>query len=179
MIMRPIIISVLWLLMPTITLAADESVILQSTTSTQNSGLYDYLLPLIERDTGVKVYVVAVGTGQAITNARNCDGDLLLVHSRTDEERFVADKYGLYRENLMYNDFVIIGPEEDSAMIADAITVDDALARIADNDVIFVSRGDDSGTHKAELRLWQRIDMEPDTLAYYRETGSGMGATLS
>lgn len=179
MIMRTIIISVLWLLIPTITLAADESVILQSTTSTQNSGLYDYLLPLIERDTGVKVYVVAVGTGQAITNARNCDGDLLLVHSQTDEERFVADKYGLYRENLMYNDFVIIGPEDDSTMIADAITVDEALARIADNNVIFVSRGDDSGTHKAELRLWQRIDMEPDTLAYYRETGSGMGATLS
>ena len=153
MFIRVILIYVLCVFLPSVTLAEQESIILQSTTSTQHSGLYDYLLPLIAADTGVTVHVVAVGTGQAIRNAKNCDGDLLLVHSQIDEEQFVEDSYGLYRENLMYNDYVIIGPDTDKAMISALPTVDAALAQIAKSEAVFVSRGDDSGTHKSELRL--------------------------
>jgi tungstate transport system substrate-binding protein len=179
MFMRVILIYVLSVFLPSVTLAEQESIILQSTTSTQHSGLYDYLLPLIAADTGVTVHVVAVGTGQAIRNAKNCDGDLLLVHSQIDEEQFVEDSYGLYRENLMYNDYVIIGPDTDKVMISALPTVDAALAQIAKSEAVFVSRGDDSGTHKSELRLWQRINIHPDMLPNYREVGAGMGATLS
>lgn len=179
LLMRTVFISVFCFILPTITLANDESIILQSTTSTQSSGLYDYLLPLIATDTGVTVHVVAVGTGQAIKNAKNCDGDLLLVHSKTDEEKFVEEGFGLYRENLMYNDYVIIGPEEDNASVSSTDSVNDALGQIAKNNGIFISRGDDSGTHKAELRLWKRIDINPTELPNYREAGASMGATLS
>jgi len=159
--------------------ADDQRIILQSTTSAQNSGLYDYLIPLIAEDTGIVVHVVAVGTGQAISNARNCDGDLLLVHSKQDEEQFVKDGNGLYREDLMYNDYVLIGPSDDpiGASLADSINA--ALEKFLDQDATFVSRGDDSGTNKAELRLWQRIDVNPRDLQKYRETGSGMGATIT
>ncbi|WP_339753897.1 substrate-binding domain-containing protein [uncultured Marinobacter sp.] len=158
-----------------------DTIIVQSTTSTQNSGLYEYLLPLVERDTGVQANVVAVGTGQAIKNAMRCDGDVLLVHARPAEEKFVADGYGDYRRDLMYNDFVIIGPKADPANLAQASNVVDAMQRIQQAGAKFASRGDDSGTHKKERTLWQAASVDPTEGSgqWYLETGSGMGATLN
>ncbi len=161
--------------------AMADTIIVQSTTSTQNSGLYDYLLPIMEKDTGVQVNVVAVGTGQAIKNAMRCDGDVLLVHAKSAEEKFVAGDYGEYRRDLMYNDFVIIGPKADPANLAGASDVIDAFQRIEQAGAKFASRGDDSGTHKKERSLWQAAAIDPDVGSgqWYLETGSGMGATLN
>ncbi len=158
-----------------------ESIIVQSTTSTANSGLYDYLLPIFEGETGIEVNVVAVGTGQAIGNAANCDGDVLLVHAKSAEEKFVADGGGVMRTDLMYNDFVIVGPTEDPAGVNGTDDVQGALAKIAETGAPFASRGDDSGTHKAELALWNSAGVDPKSASgeWYRETGSGMGATLN
>jgi tungstate transport system substrate-binding protein len=163
------------------TVAADESIIMQSTTSTANSGLYDYLLPKFKQDLGITVHVVAVGTGQAIKNARNCDADVLLVHAKSAEEKFVKEGFGVQRFDVMYNDFVIVGPANDPAGIKAATTVEDSLSRIAKNESLFLSRGDNSGTHKKELALWKsaQIDPQPASGKWYRETGSGMGATLN
>ena len=162
-------------------MAADTSIIVQSTTSTKNSGLYKHLLPMFQKETGIKVNVVAVGTGQAIRNARNCDGDVLLVHAKDAEEKFVADGYGVSRANLMYNDFVIVGPREDPAKLAGSKRVLAALREVAATKSRFASRGDDSGTHKKEMQLWKesKIDPRPASGKWYRETGSGMGATLN
>lgn len=162
-------------------IAADQSIIVQSTTSTANSGLYDYLLPQFKAETGITVYVVAVGTGQALRNARNCDGDVLLVHAKAAEEQFVADGFGLSRADLMYNDFIVVGPASDPAGIQGTNQVTSALRRIAVSEAIFASRGDDSGTHKKEQLLWQAASIDPakDSGKWYRETGSGMGATLN
>ena len=162
-------------------LAFADSIIVQSTTSTKNSGLYDYILPKVSTDTGIKVNVVAVGTGQAIKNAQRCDGDVLLVHAKTSEMTFVAEGFGIERFDLMYNDFVIVGPADDPASINGAVDVSDALQKIAANEAIFTSRGDDSGTHKAELRLWKDSTIDPSKASgqWYRETGSGMGTTLN
>ncbi|MFA8384636.1 MAG: substrate-binding domain-containing protein [Pelagibaca sp.] len=161
--------------------AQDTSIIVQSTTSTANSGLYDYLLPLFQEETGIQVNVVAVGTGQAIKNAENCDGDVLLVHAKASEEKFVADGFGTERTDLMYNDFVVVGPASDPAGVAGMTDVQAALAKIADEGAMFASRGDDSGTHKKELSLWASSDVDPTSASgeWYRETGSGMGATLN
>ena len=161
--------------------ATERSLILQSTTSTANSGLYDHLLPVFEDETGIKVHVVAVGTGQAIRNARNGDGDVLLVHAKEAEEKFVADGFGVKRFNVMYNDFIIVGPPTDPAKIADLGNAKDALCKIASTRALFASRGDDSGTHKKELRLWAAANLDPskESGTWYRETGSGMGATLN
>lgn len=163
------------------TVAFAEPIIVQSTTSTKNSGLYDYLLPIAEEATGVRVNVVAVGTGQAIKNAMRCDGDVLLVHAESAEKAFVAEGYGDYRRDLMYNDFVIIGPESDPAGIANAASAIDALKKIQSSGEKFASRGDDSGTHKKELALWKEASLDPTTGSgkWYMETGSGMGATLN
>lgn len=165
------------------TSAASDSpfIVVQSTTSTQNSGLLDNILPRFKADTGIEVRVVAVGTGQAIKNAINGDGDILLVHSRQAEEAFVADGWGVKRYNVMYNDFVLVGPADDPANLQSSINITDALTTIARTKSVFVSRADDSGTHKAELRLWEiaGIDAQADSGTWYRETGSGMGATLN
>ena len=174
---------VLWLL-PTapLGLAADDGFILvQSTTSTQNSGLFDHILPKFTQSTGIEVRVVAVGTGQALKNARNGDGDVVLVHSKADEEKFVADGWGLKRHDVMYNDFAIVGPASDPAGIAGLKDPDQALKKIAEVEAPFASRGDNSGTHKAELRLWKRTKVDPTKASgdWYLETGSGMGATLN
>ncbi|WP_316013576.1 substrate-binding domain-containing protein [Roseobacter sp. HKCCA0434] len=158
--------------------ALADPVLIQSTTSTRNSGLYDAILPEFEAATGIETRVVAVGTGQAIRNATNCDGDLLIVHDRAAEDAFVAAGYGLERHALMYNDFVLIGPEEDPAGIATASGTGDALARIAAAEATFLSRGDDSGTHRKELTLWPD-DPRPASGSWYREVGAGMGATLN
>ena len=161
--------------------AQNESIIVQSTTSTANSGLYDHILPIFEAETGIRVNVVAVGTGQAIRNARNCDGDVLLVHAKPAEEAFVADGFGTKRTDLMYNDFVIVGPEGDPADVGGMEDAGDALARIAEAGALFASRGDDSGTHKKEMALWSESGVDPTGASgeWYRETGSGMGATLN
>ena len=160
---------------------ADESIVVQSTTSTANSGLYDFLLPKFEKESGIDVHVVAVGTGQAIRNAQNCDGDVLLVHARPAEEAFVEAGYGVERHDLMYNDFVIVGPPADPAGIAGLSDAPAALAAIAAAGAPFASRGDDSGTYKAEQALWEEAGLDPAAASggWYRETGSGMGATLN
>jgi tungstate transport system substrate-binding protein len=161
--------------------AQDRSIILQSTTSTANSGLYDHILPIFKRETGITVNVVAVGTGQAIKNAQNGDGDVLLVHAKTAEEKFVADGYGVERFDVMYNDFIFVGPPADPAGIAGMKDATAALEKIAASGSIFASRGDNSGTHKKELALWKDAGVDPAGASgrWYRETGSGMGATLN
>jgi tungstate transport system substrate-binding protein len=162
-------------------LAADDFIVVQSTTSTQNSGLFDHILPMFEDKTGIEVRVVAVGTGQAIRNAENGDGDVLFVHAKPAEETFVAAGHGVERHDVMYNDFVIVGPEDDPAGVAGMTDAVAALETIAEAEAPFASRGDDSGTNKAELRLWAETDVDVDAASgsWYRETGSGMGATLN
>ncbi len=161
--------------------AEERFIIVQSTTSTQNSGLFDHILPIFEEETGIDVRVVAVGTGQAIRNAANGDGDVLFVHAKPAEEQFVAEGHGVARHDVMYNDFVIVGPPDDPAGVSGMEDAVAALAKIAEAEAPFASRGDDSGTNKAELRLWQAagIDAQGASGTWYRETGSGMGATLN
>ncbi len=159
----------------------ERFVILQSTTSTQNSGLLDEILPRFTEETGIAVRVVAVGTGQALRNARNGDGDLVLVHARAQEDAFVAEGYGVDRRDVMYNDFVIVGPAADPAEIEAVDEAAQALARIAESRTEFASRGDDSGTHAKERSLWAAAGIDPTGASgkWYLETGSGMGATLN
>lgn len=161
--------------------AADEFITVQSTTSTENSGLFDYLLPKFTEKTGIEVRVVAVGTGQAIKNAANGDGDVLFVHDTPSEEKFVADGEGVSRADVMYNDFILVGPESDPVGIKGDDDVVDAFRKIAEAEAPFASRADESGTHKAELRIWEDagIDVADASGGWYAETGSGMGATLN
>lgn len=161
--------------------ASDRFIIVQSTTSTENSGLYEAILPAFTNKFGIEVRVVAVGTGQALKNAQNCDGDVVLVHARAAEEAFVANGYGVERFDVMVNDFVIVGPASDSADLAGAEDAGAALARVAESGEKFVSRADDSGTHKKELTLWHLAAVDPVVASgdWYIETGSGMGATLN
>ncbi len=161
--------------------AEDKSILVQSTTSTANSGLYDYLLPIFKQETGITVNVVPVGTGQAIKNAQNCDGDVLLVHAKPAEEKFVAEGYGVERFDLMYNDFIIVGPPSDPAGIGGMKDATAALKKVAAAEATFASRGDDSGTDKKEKALWTAagVDIAGASGTWYRETGSGMGATLN
>lgn len=168
-------------LFSTMVFAETNQILVQSTTSTANSGLYKYLLPTFEAQTGIKVNVVAVGTGQAIRNARNCDADVLLVHAKAAEDVFVAEGFGVERFDLMYNDFVIIGPADDPANISEQTNVNKALEKISIVNALFASRGDDSGTHKKEQSLWKAINIntDADKPAWYRSTGSGMGATIN
>ena len=160
---------------------ADNTILVQSTTSTKNSGLYDHILPLVKQDTGVTVNIVAVGTGAAIKNAMNCDGDVLLVHSRQREDQFVASGYSKKRYDVMYNDFIIVGPNDDPAGIAKMNDAVAALKKIAATKSKFASRGDDSGTHGKERSLWKSTGVNQDASSgsWYLETGSGMGATLN
>ncbi|MBO0344656.1 substrate-binding domain-containing protein [Roseibium sp. CAU 1637] len=162
-------------------LAADQFIVVQSTTSTQNSGLLDAILPQFSETSGIEVRVVAVGTGQALKNAANGDGDVLLVHAKPAEEKFIADGNGVERFDVMYNDFVIVGPEADPAGIKGMNDAKAALTKIAESKASFASRGDDSGTHKKEKALWQMAGITPTDASgsWYRETGSGMGATLN
>ena len=162
--------------------SADENfIIVQSTTSTQNSGLFSHILPIFTEKTGIEVRIVAVGTGQALKNARNGDGDVVLVHSKPDEENFVAEGWGVERHDVMYNDFVIVGPASDPAKIAGLKEADRAFKRIAEAKAPFASRGDDSGTNKEEMRIWNvaGVDAKKASGDWYLETGSGMGATLN
>jgi tungstate transport system substrate-binding protein len=143
--------------------------------------LFEHILPSFTKKTGIDVRVVAVGTGQALKNAENGDGDVVLVHSKPDEEKFVADGWGVKRHDVMYNDYVIVGPAEDPAKIAGLKDAAEGLKRIAEEQAPFASRADESGTHKAELNLWRDagVDPKPASGKWYLETGSGMGATLN
>jgi len=161
--------------------AEPDFITVASTTSTQNSGLFKILLPAFKKQSGIDVRVVAVGTGQAIRLARNGDADVLFVHHKPSEEKFVAEGFGVKRHDVMYNDFVIVGPKADPAGIRGLKDALQAFHKIADSKSIFASRGDDSGTNKKERGLWKAagIDAESASGTWYRETGSGMGATLN
>ena len=150
------------------------------TTSFHNSGLADVLLPEILADLDLEVQLLVVGTGQALTLGRAGDVDAILAHSRAAEEAFVADGSGTHRREIMYNDFVLIGPEQDPAAIEGSSTVTEALTALADAQANFVSRGDDSGTHKKELSLWASAGLDPEAFGrWYRAVGAGMGAALN
>lgn len=180
--MRRILTAVLVLLASAgLGLAQEKVVRLAVTTSFQNSGLADVLLPEIERDLGLEVQLLVVGTGQALRLGRAGDVDAVLVHSRAAEEEFVAQGWGTHRREIMYNDFVLIGPREDPAGIAGAASAAEALKRIAAAEAPFVSRGDDSGTHRRERALWKAAGIDPTASSggWYREAGAGMGATLN
>jgi tungstate transport system substrate-binding protein len=161
--------------------ADDNFIVVASTTSTQNSGLFDHILPMFTEETGIEARVVAVGTGQAIRLAEAGDADVLLVHHRPSEEKFVAEGFGVERFDVMYNDFVVVGPAEDPAGIRGMKDVAGALTKVAGSQSVFVSRGDDSGTHKKEMGLWGAagVDAQGASGSWYRESGSGMGATLN
>ncbi len=155
------------------------SIILATTTSTQDSGLLDYLLPKFTEDTGVEVKVVSVGTGQAIQKGKDGDADILLVHAKASEEEFVSEGHGTERHDVMYNDFILVGPKDDSLKLKESSPNDilAGLKSISENQAIFVSRGDDSGTHKKELEIWKEAGIEPQG-DWYLSAGSGMGDVL-
>ena len=157
--------------------AADPALRLATTTSTANSGLMDFLLPRFTAETGLEVHLIAVGTGKALRLGREGDVDIVLVHARQAEDKFVADGYGVERADVMYNDFIIVGPVSDPASVADSNSVDEVFDKIHSSKHPFVSRGDDSGTHKRELILWQSAGKTPGG-SWYREVGQGMGKTL-
>jgi len=163
------------------TALAARFVTLASTTSTRDSGFFDAVLPLFEAKTSIQVRVVAVGTGRALRLAERGDVDAVLVHDPSSELAFVTEGHGISRREVMYNDFLVIGPSGDPARVRGITDAATAFARIAESRAIFTSRGDDSGTHKAELRLWEAagVDAHSDSGAWYRETGTGMGATLN
>ena len=165
--------------------SAEERIItVASTTSTEQSGLFGYILPIFEKDSGIKVRVVALGTGQALDAARRGDADVAFVHDKLAEEKFVAEGSGVERKEVMYNDFVLVGPKADPAKVAGK-DIMEGLRRIANVDAAsrpaFVSRGDKSGTHAAELRYWKAagVDLDKARGPWYRDTGSGMGPSLN
>jgi tungstate transport system substrate-binding protein len=161
--------------------AQEKSIVVSSTTSTQDSGLFDYLLPLFKSKTGITVKVVAQGTGQALDTGRRGDSDVVFVHAKAQEEKFLAEGNGVKRFPVMYNDFVLIGPKSDPAGIKGMKDVGKALVAIRDKKADFISRGDRSGTHSAELKLWKdsSIDIEKDKGPWYKAIGQGMGAALN
>jgi len=161
--------------------AQDKFITVASTTSTEQSGLFKHLLPIFEKNTGIQVRVVAVGTGQALDIGRRGDADVLLVHAKPLEEKFIAEGYGVKRQDVMYNDFVLIGPKSDPARVQGSKDVAGAFRAIKDAKAPFVSRGDRSGTHFAELEIWKLagIDIAQEKGAWYRDTGQGMGPALN
>jgi len=162
-------------------LAQERTITVASTTSTEQSGLFGYLLPRFTESTGIGVKVVAVGTGQALDIGRRGDADVVFVHDKVAEEKFLAEGFGVKRFDVMYNDFVVIGPKADPAHLAGGKDVAEALRKIAVAKAAFVSRGDRSGTHEAELRLWKEagVDLAAVKGDWYREIGQGMGAALN
>jgi len=161
--------------------AEDKAIVVASTTSTQDSGLFNFILPIFKAKTGIDVRVIAQGTGQALDTGRRGDADVVFVHAKPQEEKFVADGFGVQRFAVMYNDFVLIGPKSDPAKIKGGNDVVAALQAISKSESPFVSRGDRSGTHAAELALWKQTSLDPASSkpAWYREIGQGMGAALN
>jgi tungstate transport system substrate-binding protein len=173
--------SALALTAPAALAQEDKSIVVASTTSTQDSGLFEYLLPLVKQKTGITVKVVSQGTGQALDTGRRGDADVVFVHAKSAEEKFMAEGEGVKRFPVMYNDFVLIGPKSDPAGIKGGKNVAKAFTTIKDKRANFISRGDKSGTHVAELALWKAsgIDIEKDKGAWYKSIGQGMGAALN
>jgi tungstate transport system substrate-binding protein len=173
------IVLALCFIAPMTGLAKEPVLRMATTTSTDNTGLLDVLAPVFQKDTGIELQWVAVGTGKALALGRNCDVDVLMVHAPAAEMQFVNSGYGVDRREIMYNDFIIIGPESDPARI-DGKSVEDALELIQSDGVLFASRGDDSGTHKLELSLWKAAGLTvPDRESWYIQTGQGMIATIT
>jgi len=167
--------------LPPLAAAQENFITVASTTSTEQSGLFGHLLPAFEKDTGIKVRVVAVGTGQALDIGRRGDADVVFVHDRVAEDKYLAEGQGVKRYPVMYNDFVLIGPRSDPAHVASGKDILDALRKVEAAKAPFVSRGDRSGTHAAELRYWKDagVDLDAKKGAWYRDTGSGMGPALN
>ena len=161
--------------------AQDKSIVVASTTSTRDSGLFDYLLPKFKAKTGIIVKVVAQGTGKALDTGRRCDADVLFVHAKAAEEKFIKDGYGVKRYPVMYNDFVVVGPKSDPARIKGMKDVGKAFTTLMNKKADFISRGDNSGTNKAEFRIWKAagINIEKKRGPWYKAIGQGMGATLN
>lgn len=181
-ILATIVAATGWALPPAVAATASSGVLtVASTTDVQNSGLYAWLLPKFKAATGIEVHVIAVGTGAALDLGKRCDADVVLVHAKAQELEYVAAGYGIDRHDLMYNDFVIVGPAADPAHIAGMRSAAAALARIQQSRVAFLSRGDNSGTNIKELALWKMAGLDPSPASgtWYRETGTGMGPTLN
>jgi tungstate transport system substrate-binding protein len=161
--------------------AQDKSIVVSSTTSTQDSGLFGHILPLFKAKTGIDVKVVSQGTGQALDTGKRGDADVVFVHAKSQEEKFVADGFGVKRHPVMYNDFILVGPKSDPAGIKGSKDIVAALKTIKDKGAAFIARGDRSGTHAAELNLWKvaDIDIQKDKGPWYKEIGQGMGAALN
>lgn len=158
-----------------------DSITIQSTTSTRDSGLYKYLLPKYPKFRDIQIKLIAVGTGQAIINAKNCDGNILIVHDKKREDEFMVNGYGTSRFNLMYNDFVIVGPKKDAANIKGSESISEVFSKIYTKKQVFISRSDSSGTHSAEMNIWNKIGLDPSTHSgkWYLESGQGMGPSLN
>jgi tungstate transport system substrate-binding protein len=179
--LRRIFLVVLLVMAGGVAQAQDRYITVASTTSTEQSGLFGVLLPVFERESGIKVRVVALGTGQALDLARRGDADVVFVHAKAAEEKFLAEGHGVKRYPVMYNDFVLIGPKGDPARIGGGKDIVDALRKVQSAQAPFVSRGDRSGTHMAELALWKAADVDLGQAkgAWYRDTGQGMGPALN
>ena len=160
---------------------AQRFITVASTTSTEQSGLFKHMLPAFQKKTGIEVRVVALGTGQALDMARRGDADVVFVHAKSAEEKFIAEGYGVKRTPVMYNDFVLVGPKSDPAKVAGGKDILDALKKLKAGGAPFVSRGDRSGTHMAEIALWKRagIEIDKEKGPWYRDTGQGMGPALN
>ncbi len=175
------VLSLAAYVMPLRASSDDLSIVVASTTSTQDSGLFDYLLPIVKSKTGITVKVIAQGTGQALDTARRGDADVVFVHAKAAELKFVADGESLKRYPVMYNDFVLIGPKEDPAAIGGTMDIGRAFQQVKERQAPFVSRGDRSGTHLAELELWKDsgIEIDQEKGGWYKSIGQGMGAALN
>ena len=178
---RRLVLAVMACALAAPALAQDNSIVVASTTSTQDSGLFGHLLPLFKKSTGIDVKVVALGTGQALDTARRGDADVVFVHAKPEEEKFIAEGFGVKRYPVMYNDFILVGPRADPAGVGKARDIVEALGIIKAKGLPFVSRGDRSGTHIAELKLWKEagIDVASEKGGWYKSIGQGMGAALN
>ena len=174
-------ISAIFSIFMTINISYADSITIQSTTSTRDSGLYKYLLPKYPNFNDVQIKLIAVGTGQAIINAQNCDGNILIVHDKDREDKFMANGFGSSRYNIMYNDFVVVGPKKDAAKIQESKSILEVFSKIYSKKHIFISRSDSSGTHSAEMSIWDNIALDPTTSSgkWYLESGQGMGPSLN
>ena len=174
-------ISAIFIFLMAINISYADSITIQSTTSTRDSGLYKYLLPKYPNFNDVQIKLIAVGTGQAIINAQNCDGNILIVHDKDREDKFMANGFGSSRYNIMYNDFVVVGPKKDAADIHGSKSISEVFSKIYSKKHIFISRSDSSGTHSAEKSIWDNIALDPTTSSgeWYLETGQGMGPSLN
>src|ERR1700712_491371 len=181
MLNRRLILAVAAFLIGGPAIAQDKSIVVASTTSTQDSGIFGHILPLFEAKTGIQVKVIAQGTGQALDTGRRGDADVVFVHARAAEEKFLSEGFGVKRFPVMYNDFIMVGPKSDPAGVAGSKDIVAALKTLQAKQIPFVSRGDRSGTHQAELALWKTagIDIATEKGPWYREIGQGMGATLN